>query len=309
MEIQLHADDLGLTPEINRAIFDLADQGLLDSVSLIVNGPVIDDALQGLRQRPWLRWNLHINLVEGCPVSPIGDVPLLVDERGQFRHSFLGILIRSMPVYRPRPQFRLQIATEIRNQIRFVQRELSPTALRVDSHQHTHIIPMIASLVHRLARANRMEYIRGVRDLIEPGLRDWYRFSAWMNAGKSLLLRILQFGNDRRHYAFWKGAADADDAQERIIGIFLSGGMKLPAIARTLARIDRQTKGQAKVLLLFHPGDYSGGGPETVTLQEGHQSQFFDYCSLAARNQEYQTMLSAELRVLLAEFRGASQRN
>jgi YdjC-like protein len=56
----INADDLGLSAEIDRGIFEAHDVGIVTSTSLIVEGPDAVAAIQQTRQRPDLGLGIHV---------------------------------------------------------------------------------------------------------------------------------------------------------------------------------------------------------------------------------------------------------
>jgi predicted glycoside hydrolase/deacetylase ChbG (UPF0249 family) len=56
----INADDLGLSAEIDRGIFEAHDGGIVTSTSLIVDGPDAGVAIQQARQRPDLGLGIHV---------------------------------------------------------------------------------------------------------------------------------------------------------------------------------------------------------------------------------------------------------
>lgn len=172
-----HADDYGITAEQAQDILGLSTacggQGALRSVSIFANSPAFEAAVNLARphvETDALHIGLHLNLVEGFPVSPVEEVPLLVNERGAFKNNFMGLLaLASGP---KRKQFKSQVHQECRAQL---ERFLSAfpekrQALRADSHQHTHAIPAIT---HALVDAATelgctFEYLRAPVEPMEP---------------------------------------------------------------------------------------------------------------------------------------------
>lgn len=73
----LNADDLGYHPSIDRGIIQLLQQTHISSVSVMVNGPNIQQAKEAIRQfqtdsqQRYLSCSLglHFNLTEGTPFS------------------------------------------------------------------------------------------------------------------------------------------------------------------------------------------------------------------------------------------------
>jgi len=56
----VNADDLGLSDEVDRGIFEAHDRGIVTSASLLVDGPHAADAVRLARQRPGLGLGIHV---------------------------------------------------------------------------------------------------------------------------------------------------------------------------------------------------------------------------------------------------------
>ena len=56
----VNADDLGLSDEIDRGIFEAHDRGIVTSASLLVDGPHAADAVRLAKQRPDLGLGIHV---------------------------------------------------------------------------------------------------------------------------------------------------------------------------------------------------------------------------------------------------------
>lgn len=57
----VNADDLGMSAEVDRGIFEAHDHGIVTSTSLIVDGPNAEASIQQTRQRPDLGLGIHVN--------------------------------------------------------------------------------------------------------------------------------------------------------------------------------------------------------------------------------------------------------
>lgn len=81
----VNADDLGLSPGINRGILETTQRGIVSSTTAMVNTP---DAEAGIKliqtQAPHVGLGLHLNLTHGRPVLGAEAVPSLVRSKGQF---------------------------------------------------------------------------------------------------------------------------------------------------------------------------------------------------------------------------------
>jgi predicted glycoside hydrolase/deacetylase ChbG (UPF0249 family) len=56
----VNADDLGLSEEIDRGIFEAHDRGIVTSASLLVDGPHLADAVRLAKERPALGLGIHV---------------------------------------------------------------------------------------------------------------------------------------------------------------------------------------------------------------------------------------------------------
>lgn len=159
MTIRFHADDFGITAAQARAILDLSSAcggtGALTSVSIFANSPAFEQAaalaLPHVNAGN-LQVAVHINLVEGRPVSNPRDVPLLVGERQTFANNFLGLM--KLMHGSARAEAARQIKTECAAQIeRFLGAFPAERGkLNLDSHQHTHMIPLVFDALMAAAR-------------------------------------------------------------------------------------------------------------------------------------------------------------
>lgn len=180
----INADDLGLTPGINRGIFEAASVGALTSASMMVNAPGFDDALARLRwaaRPPAL--GLHLNLTLGTPLT---RAPSLVDPHGHLL-SCSALVVRAL---RGRIDMRA-VENEVRAQVQaLIAAGITPTHL--DSHRHIHLLPGIRGAVTRVAA----EFgIRIVRTPLEPLTCNTHNLNGCI---KKFALLAAHAGDSRR---------------------------------------------------------------------------------------------------------------
>ena len=83
----VNADDLGVSPGVNRGIVEAHTRGILTSTTVMINMPHAPAGLELVaREAPGLGVGLHVNLTRGRPISPPELVRSLVDGAGQFHH-------------------------------------------------------------------------------------------------------------------------------------------------------------------------------------------------------------------------------
>jgi predicted glycoside hydrolase/deacetylase ChbG (UPF0249 family) len=151
-DLLVTADDYGLHADINRAIVECVEAGVLCSLSLTPTGEALDwRAVSSLRERG-VRIGLHVTLVgerwlTGRPTPP--------DWRALVRALATG-----------GGPFRAALRAEIAAQ--FAACDAAGVRLdHVDSHQHVHVLPALWPLVREMASD------RGIPRLRVPAAPSW----------------------------------------------------------------------------------------------------------------------------------------
>ncbi len=86
----VNADDFGMHPAINEAIFGALEAGLVRSTTLMVPCPAASDAMHYLREHPDIAFGVHLTAVRDTvsdafgPLTATEKVSSLVDETGRF---------------------------------------------------------------------------------------------------------------------------------------------------------------------------------------------------------------------------------
>ena len=153
------ADDYGVSPKSNNRIETCIETGVLNKVSVLPNGD-IKDFKHRLSDKN-AEVSLHINLVEGHCLADAKEASLLASEDGIFRHTFVGLFFLS--VSNKRKELEKQLYKEISAQINLWTEYMGKDAgLWIDSHQHTHMIPLIFKTLLRVIEDEgvNVEYIR-----------------------------------------------------------------------------------------------------------------------------------------------------
>ena len=152
------ADDYGISAESNSRIEECVQNGVLNKISVLPNGRTID--FKHLLTEVNAEVSLHINLVEGFPLSATEDVDMLLAKDNSFKYSFVGLLALSLSP--KRKEFEKQIYEELKNQIRFWKNHIGEEALLIDSHQHTHMIPLVFKTLLKVIKDENVDvrYLR-----------------------------------------------------------------------------------------------------------------------------------------------------
>jgi hypothetical protein len=115
--VLIHADDIGLSESITSDIIGCIDYGTLNSTSIISNGYAFQATVNALKERKKIRVSVHLNLIECPPLSPPGQIPLLVDGNGNLNNSFGRLITKWISGNRAyRRELKAQVQKEFSHQ-------------------------------------------------------------------------------------------------------------------------------------------------------------------------------------------------
>ena len=157
----VNADDMGLTPGVCRAVQRAHADGVVTSTSVLAVGAAFEQAATTVRNAGGLALGAHLAIVgEDRPLLSAREVPSLVDREGRFPLSYRTVVARGLAGRIDRDD----VAREFRAQLERV-RGIGVPVTHLDTHQHTHLWPAVASVVVDLARE------AGIRAVRLPGSR------------------------------------------------------------------------------------------------------------------------------------------
>lgn len=167
----VNADDFGLHTQINNGIIKGYKEGFITSTSLMCSAPCYEEAVALAADCPDLGIGIHLTLVGGVySVMPKAKISTLVDREGKF---FPDYMVFAKKFYTGQIKLR-EIEAELRAQLeKGLASGLNIT--HVDSHQHTHVLPVINTLVTDLCAEYKIMKIRNPQ--------EGYFFSGGFNAG------------------------------------------------------------------------------------------------------------------------------
>jgi predicted glycoside hydrolase/deacetylase ChbG (UPF0249 family) len=144
--IIITADDLGMYPEVNDAVMDGYDSGIISSTGLRVNGPASRSAMVSASMRSGLGTGLHLVLCEGTSTLPRRHIPNLVDAGGRF----VDRPLEAMWLYRRGGGLKQELRAEIRAQVeKFLSGGL--VLSYVSSSYGLHLLPSVLSILRELS--------------------------------------------------------------------------------------------------------------------------------------------------------------
>ena len=279
------ADDYGISKEYNKCIEECLEKGVLNKVSVMPNGE-IDGFVEKLSGNDVLL-TLHLNVVEGHPLSSPEQVDLLIDENGCFKHSFIGLFLKSFSP--KRKELEKQMYTEIQSQLRFWTEKTGDRSISVDCHQHAYEIPWIFRTLMKVIRDEELDvkYLRIPAESLGAYILQPSLYSSYSIAGiiKQWLLKMLAFYNRRALKGMTFTSA-------HFMGVMFSGKMTHERVKKLLPHyLHLSEKNKRSIEVAFHPG-YAGDDLELISGCREDFKKF--YCS-PWRNLEYQALMNKEL--------------
>ena len=155
-QLIVNADDFGLHPLINAGIIKGHQEGFITSTSLMPSAPCWQEAVRLAKENPRLGIGVHLTLVGGVSsVLPKEQVSSLLDDDGLFLPDYVAFAKR----YYSGAVKKAELEAELRAQF---ERALScgVNITHIDSHQHTHVLPGINSLVLKLSNEYNIIRVR-----------------------------------------------------------------------------------------------------------------------------------------------------
>ena len=281
--INFCADDYGISAESCNRIEECLKNGVLNKVSVLPNGEIRDfkSRLAGKNTEV----ALHINLVEGKPLTDLKEIPLIVNDAGHFKYSFIGLCALSFS--HKRKELEKQLEKEIKNQIRFWKNQMGEeTQISLDSHQHVYMIPLIFKTVMRVIKEENLNVkeLRVPAEPLSPYLLTPSLYFSYKPSGliKQWLLKFFALVNRREFKA-------AGIPTTCFMGVLFSGKLSQDRVKKLLPRYLKiaQRKGQF-VEIGFHPG-YLESGEKPI---EGSKESFGKFYYSPWRYVEYTTLIN-----------------
>ena len=272
-QLIVNADDLGADEARNAGIFEAIREGSVTSVSILANGPALEDGLRGISflGDKKISFGIHLNLSEGIPL--VSGLRQLTGPEG----CFLGKARTHELLSQPRGRdLEGEIQQELDAQVRVLEKAGIPIS-HLDGHQHVHLFPAAVRAAVNLARGHRIPWIRLPQEpdpdpenamIGFPLLQEGRNFSGLAKAARAQLE-----GTGIR-------------ATDHFRGLYLKGRFSLSPLIDSLENLP-----EGLTELMVHPGRV----PPTPT------SNPFSQFSTLDREKELESLLGIGFRKALAE--------
>ncbi|OIQ18393.1 MAG: hypothetical protein BM556_09025 [Bacteriovorax sp. MedPE-SWde] len=268
-KVIINADDFGVCAEVNQAIILANSRGVLSSATILTNGDHYDEAINIAKQRVGkLGIGVHLNLTDGKSLSE--EVPICSSEK------ILNLNFGKLLFLQFSPKIRNSIEAEYRKQIeKLMASGVLPD--HVDSHNHSHSIPLIFNIAAKLCKEYGIPGIRLPRELFDR------KPAEPLNIVKVLIVNIFSVFNrfSVKRYGL--------KTTNSLIGISHTGNMCLNAIKHgmNLLRGDN-----ISVEIITHPSTAVPSGFYLAKTQT-------DFLNNENRISEFEALVSPEIKDFL----------
>ncbi|MFH1614607.1 MAG: ChbG/HpnK family deacetylase [Planctomycetota bacterium] len=257
----INADDFGQTEGINGAVECAHKEGVLTSATIMANMPAAEDAIEIAKKLPELGVGVHLNLLEGKPVSGDDCVKVLTNSEGEFNFSPAKLAAAGMICRKCAGAIEAECDAQI---CRVLESGIQPTHL--DSHKHVHSFPSIFRIVCRLAERFG---IGAIRYTFEPG---WASRKPWPGPApkgrrNAFQIRLMARINRLQNPGFFRN--------EVLLGIAHTGKID----AEFFKAVAKCNKRYRVIEIMTHPGISAGLDPERTRLIEHRQRELEALCS------------------------------
>ncbi len=286
--IEFHADDYGMFPAAARRIITCINDGCINGISLMPNGHCFEECMEILKKecKKPVRMSVHLNLMTEKPLSPVNLIPDLVDKEGYFCLTYGKLLWNSLFPGR-RKRYKEEIKAELKQQIeKCLPYFPVGQGLRLDSHRHFHMIPVVFEAIAELVAENNydLSYIRIIRER-SAYYRHIGRFDHFrsVNVIKVWLLNYLGRIDRRKQRSLYElGSAD-------FASILFSGCMTENNLSLIFENMKKcKNGGREEKELMFHPGAVL----EEEDLMRIHDTEDAQYMADPLRSAEHKAVCS-----------------
>ena len=266
-KIYFHADDYGRSKEVSKNILNCLINGNLNSVSIMINhDQKYHNKLKKLKN---VNKRLHLNLTE-ISKTKINDQYLK-------NLSFLKLLF----INETKKQ---KVFNEIDNQIIKFKKVYKPKKLKIDGHEHVHMIPWILEHLLRLRTRYKIIELRNSNELLMiPRIKDLFNPKYIRNFLASLVVKLLY--NLKRRPKL---------NAPQFSGILYSGIQNIETVTKTLSFFKRNKYKNCEILV--HPG-YTNKKEKSK-----FKKNYFNFYNSKNRKKEFNLCFSEEIKNQINKF-------
>ena len=224
----INADDFGFSDDVNTAIIQAHEEGILTSTSLMVTGDAAQEAIALAKNHPHLAVGLHLVLVCGKSVLPPAQIPHLVDSQGNFSDNPTQAGLNYQFNQATRAELRLEISAQLEK-----FRNSGLNLAHVDGHLHLHVHPVILNILTEFAAEFKIKFIRLPSEELTKNLKIDRR-----NLFTKIIWSIV-FGQLRN---YGEGLLKAHNIKfaDRVYGLLQTGNMSEEYLLSLIPQIEAE---------------------------------------------------------------------
>ncbi|MDD2852249.1 MAG: ChbG/HpnK family deacetylase [Desulfuromonadaceae bacterium] len=162
MLVIVNADDLGASETVNNKIFELMEQGLVTSASIISNAPAFEHAVENIYRFPNCSFGVHLNLTVFKPLTRSHYLERILSEDGSLSEKIFGAPFSKNLTN----ALQMELIAQVQRVVDF-----GITISHFDSHQHIHTMPQLFIVLKSLQRQFGILRVRNTINLLPPGQR------------------------------------------------------------------------------------------------------------------------------------------
>ena len=262
-KIFIHADDFGRSKNISNNILKCINSKNINSTSVMVG---FDERYFNIIKKKKIKIKLHINLTEGYE-------NFLIDKS----YSFLNLLFLC---FHPNFSYHKKVITnEIDKQIRYFKKRFNMKHIRIDSHEHIHVIPWINRILINFKKKHNIIEIRNPSEkyyFVE--MKYFLNFTYLTNLLKLGIIKFLNYFN----YI---------DQNNDFTGLNYTGIQNFKTIGKGI-KLNSSSKKNLEVLI--HPG-YTNSNEIKI-----FKKKYYKYYSSSKRLAEFQIASSRKfLKIIM----------
>lgn len=254
-KIHIHADDFGRSKLISQNILKCINYRNISSVSVLVG---FDEKYFNNIIKKKVNIKLHINLTEVYKNFLINQ-----------SYTFFELLFLQL-----HPNFshhKKIIIDQIETQIQYFKKKFKKKKIKIDSHEHIHIIPWINKILIDMKKKHKIIEIRNPSEgYYFVGLKYFINFTYLTNLLKLTLIKFLNFFNNI-------------DKTNDFTGLNYTGIQNVETIKKG---INLNISSEKNIEVLIHPG-YTN-----MQEEKKFNKKYFKYYSSSERLKEYKIVSS-----------------
>ncbi len=262
-KIFFHADDFGRTTAISKNILRCIEFGNINSVSVIINKN--DNLHKKLKKLKRIKKKLHLNLTDSTELSDSKNRKLF-NKINFFSLFFLNESEKT--------KIKSEIVFQIENYIKLYK----PKNLKIDGHQHVHMIPWIFKFLLKIKKKYKIDEIRISNESFQiPELIDFINVKYYRNIIAMMLLKFLSYLINKKR-----------TNSPEFSGIIYSGIQNKKTIIKTIRFL--KNKALKDFEILVHPGFTNS------KEKKKFKKEFYAYYNSTNRMIEYNLCFSKKIK-------------